>query len=102
MVWQSLEKKTKRSIVINALNTMGMNIETTASWFELKQVCENNDLNANTILQESYSKPIGFTAPAVQPDKTVTKTEAKTETKTKSSRGRAMPTAPADGSEYLV
>jgi len=75
MVWQSLEKKTKRSIVINALNTMGMNIETTASWFELKQVCENNDLNANTILQESYSKPIGFTAPAVQPDKTVTKTE---------------------------
>ena len=100
MVWQSLEKKTKRSIVINALNTMGMNIEATTSWFELKQVCEKNDLNANTILQESYSKPIGFTAPAVQPDKTVTKT--KTETKTKSPRGGAMPSADAVGSEYLV
>tara|TARA_R110000823_G_scaffold111907_4_gene233240 strand:- start:2725 stop:3039 length:315 start_codon:yes stop_codon:yes gene_type:complete len=104
MVWQSLEKKTKRSIVINALNTMGMNIEATTSWFELKQVCEKNDLNANTILQESYSKPIGFTAPAVQPDKTVTKTKTKTktETKTKSPRGGAMPSADAVGSEYLV
>tara|TARA_R100001082_G_scaffold88937_1_gene55371 strand:+ start:285 stop:584 length:300 start_codon:yes stop_codon:yes gene_type:complete len=99
MVWQPLQKKAKRSIVINALNTMGMNIESTTSWFELKEVCENNGLNANKILQESYSKPIGFTAPAEQPKKA--KSSDNKAVKTASDDKTPTPTAKADG-DYIV
>ena len=66
-MWLSVKKQEKRAVVINYLNGLGMELPSTTSWYELKQVCANNELDANKILQDNYNKPMGYTKPAAQP-----------------------------------
>lgn len=66
-MWLSVKKQEKRAVVINYLNGLGMDLPSTTSWYELKQVCTNNELDANKILQDNYNKPMGYTKPAAQP-----------------------------------
>lgn len=66
-MWLSVKKQEKRAVVINYLNGLGMELPSTTSWYELKQVCTNNELDANKILQDNYNKPMGYTKPAAQP-----------------------------------
>jgi len=78
-MWLAVKKQEKRSVVISYLNGLGMELPSTTSWYELKQVCANNELDANRILQDNYNKPMGYTKPAVKPapDKPKAKAKAK-------------------------
>lgn len=78
-MWLSVKKQEKRAVVINYLNGLGMELPSTTSWYELKQVCTNNELDANKILQDNYNKPMGYTKPAAQPAPKKSKAKAKAE-----------------------
>ena len=76
-MWLAVKKQEKRSVVISYLNGLGMELPSTTSWYELKQVCANNELDANKILQDNYTKPMGYTKPAAQPAPDKPKAKAK-------------------------